>query len=348
MINLLDLSLAELEAFFIEELKEPRFRAAQVWQWMWQKGARDFASMTNLSKALREKLSGRAEVRRPEVADVRESRDGTIKFLLRLSDGKLIETVLIPSARRERYTQCLSTQVGCPMACTFCNTGFMGFERNLSQAEILGQVLVGRAHLEAGGLGPLSNLVFMGMGEPLLNLDWLLKSLSTLNSDTGLNLSWRRTTVSSVGLPGGLEILGRSGLALPAISLHAPTQELRAKIMPKAAQVPLPELLEALRRYPMKPRERITFEYLLLKGVNDSPAQARQLHKLLCTLRCKVNLIAYNPTEGMPYEAPDPEAVLAFEQVLRDKGLTATIRRSMGTDIKAACGQLKAEALRQA
>ncbi|HBE94441.1 MAG TPA: 23S rRNA (adenine(2503)-C(2))-methyltransferase RlmN [Desulfovibrio sp.] len=346
MINLLDLTLSELEAFCVEDLREPRFRAAQVWQWIWQKEARDISAMTNLSRALREKLAARAEARWPDVSLVRTSSDGTIKFLLELADGRLIESVLIPGGKLERYTLCLSTQVGCPMACTFCNTGLMGFERNLTQAEILGQVLVARAHLAATGSAPLTNLVFMGMGEPLLNLDWLLKSLATLNSDTGLNLSWRRTTVSSVGLPKGLEVLGASGLALPAISLHAPSQELRARIMPKAAQVPLDELLAALDRYPMKPRERITFEYLLLKGVNDSPAHARQLHKLLCNRRCKVNLIAYNATEGSPYEAPDPEAVLAFEKFLWDKGMTATIRRSMGTDIKAACGQLKAETLR--
>ncbi len=281
----------------------------------------------------------------PETAETRVSRDGTIKFLLRLSDGKLIESVLIPNDKLARYTLCLSTQVGCPMACTFCNTGLMGFERNLTQGEILGQVLVGKAHLAAQGLAPLTYLVFMGMGEPLLNLDWLLKSLATLYSDTGLNLSWRRTTVSSVGLPRGLDILGQSGLALPAISLHAPTQELRARIMPRAAQTPLDELLAALDRFPMKPRERITFEYLLLGGVNDSLGHARQLHKLLCNRRCKVNLIAYNATEGSPYQAPDPDTVLAFEKLLWDKGMTATIRRSMGTDIKAACGQLKAECL---
>ncbi|MES9996924.1 23S rRNA (adenine(2503)-C(2))-methyltransferase RlmN [Desulfovibrio aminophilus] len=346
MLNLLDLTFSELESFFVEDVKEPRFRAAQVWQWLWQKDARDFAAMTNLSKALRDKLAARAEVVWPGVADVRTSRDGTIKFLLRLGDGKLIESVLIPNDKLARYTQCLSTQVGCAMACTFCNTGLMGFERNLTQGEILGQILVGRAHLAASGLAPLTNLVFMGMGEPLLNLDWLLKSLATLNSDTGLNISWRRTTVSSVGLPKGLDILGASGLALPAISLHAPTQELRARIMPKAAQVPLDELLAALDCYPMKPRERITFEYLLLRGINDSPAHARQLHKLLCNRRCKVNLIAYNATEDSPYQAPDPDAVLAFEKILWDKGMTATIRRSMGTDIKAACGQLKAERVR--
>ncbi|HMM38033.1 MAG TPA: 23S rRNA (adenine(2503)-C(2))-methyltransferase RlmN [Desulfovibrio sp.] len=346
MLNLLDLTFSELESFFVEDVKEPRFRAAQVWQWLWQKDARDFAAMTNLSKILRDKLAARAAVAWPEVADVRASRDGTIKFLLRLGDGKLIESVLIPNDKLARYTQCLSTQVGCAMACTFCNTGLMGFERNLTQGEILGQILVGRAHLAASGLAPLTNLVFMGMGEPLLNLDWLLKSLATLNSDTGLNISWRRTTVSSVGLPKGLDVLGASGLALPAISLHAPTQELRARIMPKAAQVPLDELLAALDRYPMKPRERITFEYLLLRGINDSPAHARQLHKLLCNRRCKVNLIAYNATEDSPYQAPDPDAVLAFEKILWDKGMTATIRRSMGTDIKAACGQLKAESVR--
>jgi 23S rRNA (adenine2503-C2)-methyltransferase len=340
--NLLDLSRLELEAFLVEDVKEPRFRAAQLWQWLWQKGAADFAAMTNVSKALREKLARVCEIRWPEIEREQTSRDGTVKLLLGLADGAFIETVLIPAAGR--FTQCLSTQVGCAMACTFCNTGRMGFERNLSQAEILGQILVGRRHLAERGLAPLKNLVFMGMGEPLLNLDNLLKSLATLNSAEGLGFSSRKTTVSTVGIPAGLMRLAQSGLALPAISLHAPTQELREKLMPKAAAVaPLPELMACLDALPLKPRERITYEYLLIKGVNDSKKEAQGLVKLLGGRRSKVNLIAYNPSPGIPYEAPDPEAVLAFEQHLRDKHITTTLRRSMGQDIAAACGQLRAE-----
>ncbi|MEF2146575.1 MAG: 23S rRNA (adenine(2503)-C(2))-methyltransferase RlmN [Desulfovibrionaceae bacterium] len=340
-LNLLDFTYDGLQEYVLETLKESRFRAEQIWRWLWQKDARSFEEMTNLSKDLRARLPEIAEVRWPEPVDRQTSTDGTVKFLLRLGDGKLIETVLIPS-NQGRYTQCLSTQVGCAMACTFCNTGLMGFERNMTHGEILGQILVGRRHLVDSGLPDLRNLVFMGMGEPLNNLDNVLNVLRTLNSDIGLNISWRRATVSSVGLPKQLDRLGESGLAMPAISLHAPTQELRARIMPKAARVPLDELLACLDRFPMRPRERITYEYLLLGGVNDSLEHAKQLADLLGHRRCKVNLIAYNATEGAPYRAPDREQVIRFEKYLWDRGMTATIRRSMGADIKAACGQLKA------
>ena len=339
--NLLDLTHDELQAFVMDGLGQPRFRADQIWQWLWRKDARDFAAMTNLSRDLRAMLAGCAVIAWPGVEEVRASKDGTIKFLLGLADGARIETVLIPGARG-RHTQCLSTQVGCAMGCTFCSTGTLGFTRNLSHGEILGQVLVGRAHLAEHGLEPIRNLVFMGMGEPLLNLDTLLAALGSLQSDDGLNMSWRRSTVSTVGFPEQLDQLGKSGLALPAISLHAPTQALRARIMPKAARVHLDDLMAALDAFPMRPRERITFEYLLLKGVNDSLDHARQLADLLGRRRCKVNLIAYNPSQGMPYQAPDPDQVERFEKYLWDRGMTATIRRSMGQDIEAACGQLAA------
>jgi len=341
MQNLIELNKNDLEAFVVEDLKLPRFRTEQLWQWLWQKRVRDIESMTNLSKPLREQLASMATIRWPEIAKVQTSQDGTLKFLLRLADGKLIETVLIPM--QDRYSQCLSTQVGCAMACTFCATGKLGFERNLTYGEIMGQILVGRQYLEDKGMNPLKNLVFMGMGEPLLNLDTLIKVLNDLPCERGLSLSWRRSMVSTVGFPEPLRILGELEIALPAISLHAPNQELRAKIMPKAAKVHLDDLMAALNSYPMRPRERITFEYLLLKDVNDSLEHADQLAKLIDRKRGKINLIAYNPTEGMPYDAPDRAKVEAFEKRLWDHGMTAFIRRSMGSDIKAACGQLKAE-----
>lgn len=341
MQNLIELNKNDLESFVVEDLKLPRFRSEQIWQWLWQKRVRDVEGMTNLSKPLREKLSGMAHIVWPEIAKVQQSKDGTIKFLLKLIDGKLIETVLIPM--NDRYSQCLSTQVGCAMACTFCNTGKLGFERNLTYGEIMGQILVGRQYLEDNNMNPLKNLVFMGMGEPLLNLDNLLKVLNDLPCERGLSLSWRRSMLSTVGFPDKLKILGDLEVALPAISLHAPTQELRAKIMPKAAKVHLDDLMAALKKYPMRPRERITFEYLLLKDVNDSLEHADQLARLIDRKKGKINLIAYNATEGMPYGAPDRDKVEAFEKRLWDHGLTAFIRRSMGSDIKAACGQLKAE-----
>lgn len=340
MTNLMDLTYAELETYVVEELKESKFRADQIWQWIWQKGVSDFAEMTNLSKSMRQRLPEIARLDWPEVVDLQESRDGTVKFLLSLHDGKRIETVLIPM--KDRYSQCLSSQVGCAMGCTFCNTGEMGFERNLTMGEILGQILVARRFIAERELMPLKNLVFMGMGEPLLNLDNLLRALEALPHNKGLNISWRRSTVSTVGFPEQLRILGESELALPAISLHAPTQELREKIMPKAARVHIDDLMAAIDAFPMRPRERVTFEYLLLKGVNDSLEHAEQLARLLKHRRCKVNLISYNPTEGMPYGKPDQARVEAFEKVLWDHGMTAFIRRSMGSDIKAACGQLKA------
>lgn len=341
MINILDLDYSELESFVSQELKAPRFRTDQIWQWLWQKGVGDFDSMTNLAKKLRDELKERAVLTHPETEVVQTSNDGTIKLLLRLADGALVETVLIPM--EGRYTQCLSTQVGCAMACTFCNTGLMGFERNMSMSEILGQVLAGRNYLRKHNLNPLKNLVFMGMGEPLLNLDNLIKSLKTLNNTDGLSFVPRRITVSSVGFIKPLERLGETGLTLPAISLHAPTQKLREKIMPKAAKTHIEDLLAAMDRFPLKPREKVTYEYLLLGGINDSIEHARQLVKLLGHRRCKVNLIAYNPGDKPLYKAPPKEKVLAFEKYLWDKKITATIRRSMGQDIKAACGQLKAD-----
>jgi 23S rRNA (adenine2503-C2)-methyltransferase len=344
MQNLIELNKNDLEAFVADDLKLPRFRSEQIWQWLWQKRVQNIDGMTNLSKPLREQLKLVAEIVWPEITTVQTSKDGTIKLLLRMTDGALIETVLIPM--QDRYSQCLSTQVGCAMGCTFCNTGKLGFERNLSYGEIMGQILVGRQYLEDNDRNPLKNLVFMGMGEPLLNLDTLIKVLNDLPCERGLSLSWRRSMVSTVGFPKQLKILGDLEIALPAISLHAPTQELRAKIMPKAAKVHLDDLMKCLKNYPMRPRERITFEYLLLKGVNDSLKHADQLAKLIDRRKGKINLIAYNATEGMPYEAPDRAQVEAFEKRLWDHGLTAFIRRSMGSDIKAACGQLKAEEMK--
>ena len=304
MINLLDYTLPELTDWMQNELGEPKFRAVQVWQWIWQKMARDFDAMTNVSKACRERLAQCAEIRWPEIVTVEQSSDDTTKFLLRLQDGAEVETVLIPSDSREgvrRWTQCLSSQVGCAMACTFCSTGTMGFERNMTMGEILGA----REHL--GDTRPdwpvLRNLVFMGMGEPLLNLKNVMRALESLNNDKGLNFSPRRITVSTCGIEKGLRELGESGLAYLAVSLHAPTQELRARIMPKAARWPLEDLLQALKSYPLKTRERITFEYLLLGGVNDGLEQARQLARVVSDVKGKLNLIVYNPSEGDPYKA---------------------------------------------
>lgn len=338
-LNLLDLGLDALRAAVVA-LGQPAFRADQIFQWLWQKRVRDFSAMSNVSKELRGLLEERFRISRPSPSVVLESRDGTIKFLLDLEDGKQIETVLIPE--REHYTLCLSTQVGCAMACAFCSTGTMGFARNLRQSEILGQVLAALDLIEERSLPmTLRNLVFMGMGEPMLNLDTLLAALETMRQEKGLAIGPRRVTISTVGVPGTLARLGAAEVGLLAVSLHAPTQELREKIMPRAAQaMPLPRLIAELKAYPLKPRDRLTIEYILIGGVNDSEQRARELVRLLSTLKCKVNLIAYNPSKGSPFVAPSMDAVLAFEALLRKKRLTTILRRSKGQDINAACGQL--------
>lgn len=345
MINLLDLTLDQLTALMRDELQEPPFRARQVWKWLWHKRVRDFAEMSDLPLSLRTALAGRGGIVWPEVAETRTSRDGTIKFLLRLQDGETVETVLIPSESRDgktRMTQCLSSQVGCAMGCTFCSTGAMGFTRNMTQAEILGQVLVARNYLNDTPDNPqLRNLVFMGMGEPLLNSGEVMRSLVSLNSELGLAFSPRRITVSTCGIKKGLKELGESGLAYLAVSLHAPNQALRERIMPLAARWPLDEMMQSLCAYPLKARERLTFEYLLLGGINDSLKEAKELARLMSRVKGKLNLIIYNPVEDDPYTAPAPETVLAFEKYLWSKQIIATIRKSKGLDIKAACGQLK-------
>ncbi len=297
--------------------------------------------MSNVSKQLRSSLAAEWSIDWPQVHSVHTSRDGTVKFLLRLTDDCLIESVLIPD--RDKLTQCLSSQVGCPMGCTFCSTGKMGFVRNMLAGEIAGQILVAREYTEKHlPHFKLNNFVFMGMGDPLLNWEEVHKSLQIMHNTNGLNISKRRITVSTVGLPGGITRLGESELALLAVSLHAPTQSLRRELMPRAAQFELPELIRELKDFPLRPRERITIEYLLIRGINDSEEHARELVRLLSPLKCKVNLIGYNPAgEEDVYRAPEEERILTFEKILWSKGLTAILRKSKGQDINAACGQLK-------
>jgi 23S rRNA (adenine2503-C2)-methyltransferase len=338
--NLLNYSLQALTDLLAER-GEPAFRAKQVFQWLWQKGAADFEAMTNLSKALRAKLAQEFEIRWPEIETVRESADGTIKLLLKLSDGERVETVLIPE--KDHYTQCLSSQVGCALECSFCVTGTMGLKRNLSHGEICAQIVLGRQLLEERGLLHLRNLVFMGMGEPLMNFDNLAASLTTIAHDLGLGFSTRRVTVSTAGIPGRIQDYGKLGLGQLAVSLHAPTQELREQLMPKAAKMlPLDQLMAELKAYPLRTRERIFIEYILIKDVNDTPKHARDLVRCISHIKCKVNLIAANPggESGTGCESPDMETIEAFEKVLWDKGFVVVLRKSKGQDIEAACGQL--------
>jgi 23S rRNA (adenine2503-C2)-methyltransferase len=340
MHNLLDASYVDLLSS-IRELGESDFRAQQVWSWIWRKRCRRFEEMTNLSKDLRNRLAQSYTLRRPEVHTAQTSRDGTVKLLLELQDGVYIETVLIPE--RDHFTLCLSAQAGCALGCTFCSTGQMGLERNLRSGEILGQILAAQDYLQQQEHPfALRNLVFMGMGEPLLNWGEVKKSLAVIRDDQGLDFSYRRTTVSTVGVPDALEAFAASGLASLAVSLHAPRQGLRERIMPKAAALfPLDRLLSTLSSLPLRARQRITVEYVLLGGVNDSLREAKELNKAVSGLRCKINLIAFNPAPGLPYGAPEPEAVLAFERYLWSKDKTVLLRKSKGRDIEAACGQLR-------
>ncbi|XPV77809.1 MAG: 23S rRNA (adenine(2503)-C(2))-methyltransferase RlmN [Desulfovibrio sp.] len=340
MINLLDLSYEELSQFIEGDLNEPPRRTEQIWKLLWQKRIKDITKDKGLHPDFQKRLSTVAVNTRPEIVETQKSQDGTVKFLLRLHDGECIETVLIPM--RGSYSQCLSTQVGCAMGCTFCNTGQLGFTRNLSVGEILGQILVGKDYLLDNSMPALKNLVFMGMGEPLMNFNNLVKALHMIPSESGLSISWRRSQVSTVGIPHRLVQLGKMKLSIPAISLHAPNQKLRESIMPIAKRYPLEDLMAAIDAYPLGSRDRIVFEYLLLKGVNDSLETADELGKLLQGRHAKVNLISYNATEGMPYKTPSEAHCEAFLQQLRKYGLTVFLRRSMGDDISAACGQLRA------
>jgi 23S rRNA (adenine2503-C2)-methyltransferase len=338
--NLLNLNLQELQTL-LQQMGEPAFRAKQLWQWIWQKNSCSFQGMSNVSKSLRERLEQEFSLILPELRKCLQSQDGTVKFLLGLDDGQVIESVLIPE--RDHYTLCLSSQAGCSLGCTFCSTGQMGLARNLSPAEILGQIRQARIYLQQNQ-DPLAlrNLVFMGMGEPLLNWQQVKKSLQIIRDPLALGFSRRRTTISTVGVPGKLQELAQSRLASLALSLHAPSQELRQRLMPGAARMyPLPELLQDLKALPLQPRERITFEYTLIQGVNDSLKQAKELNRILSSLPCKLNLIEYNPGPELPYSAPEQEQVLAFERFLWHKNQTVTLRKSKGQDISAACGQLK-------
>ena len=334
--DLKSMTLEELTEF-VKELGEKPFRAKQLYQWMHEKLAASLDECTNLPKAFREKLAENSTYTSLRTVKMLESGiDGTRKYLFGLDDGNVIESVLMKY--HHGNSVCISSQVGCRMGCRFCASTLDGLTRNLRPSEMLDQIY--RIQRSTGER--VSNVVVMGSGEPMDNYDNLVRFIRLLSDENGLNISQRNITVSTCGIEKGLRELGESGLAYLAVSLHAPTQELRARIMPKAARWPLEDLLQALKSYPLKTRERITFEYLLLGGVNDGLEQARQLARVVSDVKGKLNLIVYNPSEGDPYKAPSPERVLAFEQYLWDRNITAIIRKSKGQDIKAACGQLKA------
>jgi 23S rRNA (adenine2503-C2)-methyltransferase len=336
--------LAELERREIEQalddLGHERFRATQLFRWIHRLGVTDFEQMTDLPAALRATLREKFVVTTPVIRQRERSIDGTEKFLLRLADGRDIESVFIPDT--PSMTFCLSTQVGCAMACAFCLTGKMGLVRNLTAAEIVGQV---RVLVEALSMRDVRfNIVLMGMGEPLHNYDETMKALRILTDEHGFAMSPRRMTLSTVGILPALEKLAREPV-MPnlAISLHAPTDVQRGELVPLNRKYGVSEIIDACRRFPLKRRNRITFEYVLLSGVNDRPEDARRLARLLTGVKSKVNLIPLNAAAGIPFERPSDEAIDRFAQILADHHLTVSVRKSRGRDIRAACGQLIVE-----
>ena len=335
-VALKDLSLKELEAFIVS-LGEKPFRAIQVARWLYGKGVRSFEEMTNLARSFRRKLEEAAWISSLGPAEVHSSEDGTRKFRFTLADGEAIESVLLPE--RDHFTLCLSSQVGCPLGCRFCLTGKRGWVRNLTTSEIIDQVIGVRSNLSPGE--KLTNLVLMGMGEPLLNYPNVLQALDVLRSPLGLQFSNRRITLSTAGIiPEMVELLSRRNFVKLAISLNATTDEQRSSLMPINRKYPLKSLLSACREVPLPNRERITFEYVLIHGINDSPEDARRLTHLLEGIRAKVNLIAFNEYPGSSFRSPSEEGVRNFREILMAKGFTAMLRQSKGSDILAACGQL--------
>jgi 23S rRNA (adenine2503-C2)-methyltransferase len=318
---------------------QPAYRAKQLYDALYRRQASDLVHISALPASTRRDLAGRHAVGLPEIAKVYESTDQTRRYLLRLSDDRTVETVLMPEG--ERDTICISSQVGCPVDCKFCMTALLGLERSLTAGEIVGQVLlVAREnHLRQDG-GRL-NIVMMGQGEPLLNLPNVIKATRILLDPAGFALSPRRITISTSGIIPKIEELGREPVRPKlAISLNASTEEARRELMPITRKYHLKDLLDACKRYPLRPWEKLTFEYVLLQGVNDADADARRVVKLLANLNCKVNLIALNPGPEIPYETPEPERVVSFQQIVR-RSHPCFIRKPRGLDIYAACGQLK-------
>jgi 23S rRNA (adenine2503-C2)-methyltransferase len=336
--DLRDLSLEELEETVVAA-GERAYRARQIAHWLYRRNVDSIDAMHDLPAALRAFLNHRFRLPPALVATVRRSSDGTRKLLVRLTDGEEIETVIIPAGNR--ITLCMSSQVGCAMRCAFCATARMGLHRNLSTGEIVSQI--GAARQELGADEILTNYVFMGMGEPLANYPRLSQALKIMTAPWGMTISPRRITVSTVGLPPTMaRLLAETSVNL-AVSLHATTDEVRNRLAPINQRYPLAQLIEACSRLPLRRRSRVTFEYVMLAGVNDSPADASRLVKLLAPVRAKVNLICFNSFSGSGFQASSRSTLEAFQAILHKGNLTATIRESRGRDIAAACGQLYAE-----
>ncbi|MEO5963812.1 MAG: 23S rRNA (adenine(2503)-C(2))-methyltransferase RlmN [Thermomonas sp.] len=352
--NIFDLDRASLERFFEDDLGEKKFRAHQVMKWIHHRYATEFADMTDLGKALRAKLEERAVVRAPQMLFDKASEDGTHKWLLGMDPKNAIEAVFIPD--KGRGTLCVSSQVGCALNCQFCSTATQGFNRNLTTAEIIGQVWIAARHL---GNVPhlrrkLTNVVMMGMGEPLMNFDNVVRAMSIMRDDLGYGLANKRVTLSTAGVVPMIDRLGEESDVSLAVSLHAPTDELRTSLVPLNKKYPIAVLMDACVRYAQRKRgSSVTFEYTLMKDVNDQPEQARGLVKLMQEFdrrvqmkdAAKVNLIPFNPYPGTRFARPTAEAIRAFQKQLNNAGMIAPVRRTRGDDIDAACGQLKGQVM---
>lgn len=330
------MTFAQMQQWFATELNEKPFRAMQLWKWLYLRLAGSFDEMTDLSKSLRAKLAEIARVDALESHEIHQASDGTRKLTWRTLSGAIIESVLIPSANRN--TLCISSQVGCAMNCQFCLTAKMGLMSNLTTAEIVDQVVQTRRFFEAEQ--HVSNIVFMGMGEPMHNLDRVIDATHILLDSNGLDFSQRKVTVSTSGLVPQIDRFGRESLARLAVSLNATTDEVRDWLMPINRKHPLADLIASLERYPLKPGERITIEYVLLKDVNDSLDDAKRVVRLVSKFPCKVNLIPFNPHPGTEFAPSPPERLEAFREYLYAKNLNVTVRQTRGDDRMAACGQL--------
>ena len=334
--------------------KQLRMRVSQIWSWLYAHGVREFDQMSNVAKDLREKLAAHYSLARLELADAQHSNDGTRKYLFRLDDGQLVETVYIPEL--DRGTLCVSSQVGCTLTCRFCHTGTQKLVRNLTAAEITGQMVAARDDLQDWGTaGPsnsgtrkVTNVVMMGMGEPLYNSDHVAEALNVMSDGDGLSLSKRRITLSTSGVVPEIAAMGEKTGVMLAISLHAVTDALRDELVPLNKKYPIAELLDACRNWPgLSNAKRITFEYVMLKDVNDSDDDARALVKLLAGIPAKINLIPFNPWPGAPYQCSDDKRMQAFADIVNKAGYASPVRRPRGRDIMAACGQLKSASVKQ-
>lgn len=342
--NLLELDLEGLIEFFVG-LGEKPFRARQVFRWIHHRGAKEFSQMTDLSKSFREHLEMTCCIYPPAVCQEKRSSDGTVKWLMQVGNGNSVETVFIPEGTRG--TLCISSQVGCALNCSFCSTGAQGFNRNLSVSEIIGQLWQANhrlAILDPSGQSRVTNVVMMGMGEPLLNYEAVVKALSIMRHDLAYALPRRRVTLSTSGMVPYIDRLSEEADVSLAVSLHAPNDQLRTQLIPLNKKYRIAQLMAACHRFVLARRNRhVTIEYVMLKGVNDHRSHAKELAMLLEGLSCKVNLIPFNPFPGAPYERSEDKVIDEFQKILMRSGLVTTVRRTRGDDIDAACGQLKGQ-----